>query len=164
MASLGCSDSRLSITANIIGILTFVYAVVASIYLYVRTTTTQLLVSEQEMYDASIWVEARMSDVRAIAERIGRMKGGIGGSETEVEKAQLFDRAVRLVKTLQREAHEIAPLLHKIGVHERSRSRSKRFASRARWLAERDTFVERRKAFEELHAELNELSQRAPFL
>jgi len=150
MASLGCSDSRLSITANIIGILTFVYAVMASIYLYIRTTTTQLLVSEREINDAYFWSRTRTSDLEAIERRINRMKEINGGLEMEDEKFQRFDRAEILMRKLAVNAMEIRELLDKIDVHSRFRSKSKRFASRARWLAEKDTFVERREAFEKL--------------
>ncbi|KAK5097716.1 hypothetical protein LTR70_000570 [Exophiala xenobiotica] len=116
------------------------------------------------MNDAYFWWMSRRTDVQAIARRMERMKEINGRLEMEDGRDRPFYRAEILKQKLAVHGTEIRDLFDKIEVHEMSRSRSKRFASRARWLAEKDTFMEKREAFEKLHAEFKDWSQRAPFL
>ncbi|KAK1751125.1 hypothetical protein QBC47DRAFT_392279 [Echria macrotheca] len=100
--SLDCSDSALSVTGNVIGILTFALAAIASLGLYIRTIRD----SEGELREARMQFRKRLDDLRRLIERVNTHFSESNGMDIPLI-GEAMGRLIQLVNRATKVLHEI---------------------------------------------------------
>ncbi|MCJ1379948.1 hypothetical protein MMC17_003051 [Xylographa soralifera] len=99
---LSCGDSPLSTTSNIVGILTFIYAILAGLYVNARWGARALRQSPQEFNDLVESLTASFEEYQIFAERLSKWRE---------EDRVLANRAARIADACEAQLKDLRGLL-----------------------------------------------------